>query len=73
VVGRREGGVPWGWAARGARAAQPVAPLFGLHVVVREKKGGRRREEREKKRREEKKKKGEKERFFKLGNFWKEK
>jgi hypothetical protein len=35
-----------GRAARGAGAPRPVAPLFGLHAVVREKKGGRRKEKR---------------------------
>jgi hypothetical protein len=67
--GGREGGAPWGRAARGAGAAQPVAPLFGLHVVVREKKGGRRREEREKKRRMEGKTKEKMGKNFKHGNF----
>jgi hypothetical protein len=41
----------------GTGAAQPVAPMFGLHAVVREKKGGRRREEKREKRKQEGKEK----------------
>jgi hypothetical protein len=61
-----------GRAARGTGAPRPVAPLFGLHAVVREKKGGRRKEKRRYKRKEERKEKKEKEKMgiiSKLGNF----
>jgi hypothetical protein len=69
-VGATGGGGHGGRATRGTGAARPVAPLFSLHVAVREKKGGRRREEREKKiRRGGKKRKGKKGKNFQTCKF----
>jgi hypothetical protein len=65
-----------GRVARGTGAAQPVAPLFGLHAAVCEKKGegGRgkeKRRERKEKKKGRKKRKGKikKGKFSKFGYF----
>jgi hypothetical protein len=73
-LGERLGGAPWGGgrAARGTGAARSLAPLFGLHVAVREKKGVRSKEKR-RERKEKEKGKGKKKRkkMGKIFQTWK--
>jgi hypothetical protein len=47
--------------------------LVSMLLYVRRKEEGEEKREKRKEEEKRKKKKGEKERFFKLGNFWKEK